>query len=183
MSFFSKNDSQEKSKAYEKTSEKTSPAIKQRTSGMSKKFYEGDIIFLQGDPIIDLFIIAKGEVQLYKKGGSGRIVPVGLLKQQEFLGVSDLFTTKICSITARALTDVELISVYGDDVEKIVNQLPDWVQKLTSTLSERLNSSKEILSEQGISDERLHSLKEFSNEEEVKIRKVIDEYIKNKKNN
>ncbi|MBF0359738.1 MAG: Crp/Fnr family transcriptional regulator [Oligoflexia bacterium] len=172
MSFFSKNK--------DNKDNKDSIAERPRTLETSKRFSEGEIIFAQGDQINDLYIINKGEIQLYCKGNRGRITPVGVLKRQEFLGIPDLFTSGKSSFTAKTLTDVELVPVAGDDIKKIVAQLPEWVQKLILTLSERLDSAKDILSEHEIFDKRLYFNENFNSEDEVKIKKSIEQYSKEK---
>jgi CRP-like cAMP-binding protein len=93
-----------------------------------------DVIFKEGDPGKDLFVIVSGTVQVTTKGKKG-VVELAHLTRGAFLGEVGILTEQPRTATVVALSDVEMIKLPGEKVREIMNKYPR-VKKLMQTVME-----------------------------------------------
>lgn len=105
-----------------------------------KKFKEGEIIFNEGEPAREMFIIKKGKVKIFKKIGDIEKT-LAILSDGEFFGEMALIENKPRSASALALTDCELISITGDMLDTMMKRNPEIGIKMVKKLSERLRET------------------------------------------
>ena len=89
-----------------------------------KSFSPKEIIFEQGDEASTAFLIADGEVEIYRKKGQGE-VGVASLSRGDIFGEMSLIDGKPRAASARAVGDVELIIVRPSDLKKRLGQLSE----------------------------------------------------------
>jgi CRP-like cAMP-binding protein len=98
----------------------------------------GDVIFKEGDPETDLFIVQDGRVELLRAEAAG---PVGIAAEGDLVGEWSFFEQKPSDVTARALTDVTLIQLDRAAFERVTGEAPEtavrMLQKLVRALHER----------------------------------------------
>src|SRR5688572_8648630 len=102
----------------------------------------GDVIFREGDPETDVFIVQDGRVELVRGDGPVR---VGIAGEGDLFGEWSFFEQQPRDVTARALTDVTLIRLDRPAFERITGEAPEvavrMLQKLARALHERRGPS------------------------------------------
>lgn len=91
-----------------------------------KKYAAGEVVFNQGEPGGNLYLIEKGHVQIsiLIKGLINEFEKIAVLKEGNFLGALSLFDNKEHSAKATALTDTKVLILTRDDFRNIVQQNP-----------------------------------------------------------
>jgi CRP-like cAMP-binding protein len=111
---------------------------------------KGDLLFEKGDDANHLYILKQGKVLLLEKTDKD-VFPVNVIEAGEFLGGEVLFKKEIqdlsYSYSAVALENIEYVRVDINDIYKILNKLPDWMNKLLCTLDRRMYDSLDSLVE------------------------------------
>lgn len=138
-------------------------------------FEKGEIIFLDGDNSHHLYIIKKGRVRVIKEN-QGRLIPITILNEKEFLGELSIFADHARTATAVALEDTELVPIEKNEIKLILKTLPPWINELMQTLSNRLNSLDELIREHKIIDEDLTEGNRFAPGEEHLLQVKIKEH-------
>lgn len=132
----------------------------------------GKIIYLQGDMAPCFYIINKGKVQLLKET-QGRLFPISVLGDKEFIGVHEAILQTPYQNTAMALTSTILLAIPKKDIQDFLKKSPQWVERIVSTLAERLKSSQEIVSDYQIRSDKFNDHRPFTDEEETKFKNLI----------
>ncbi|MEQ8666130.1 MAG: cyclic nucleotide-binding domain-containing protein [Rhodospirillales bacterium] len=84
-----------------------------------------EIIFEQGDEANVAYLIADGEVEIYRKSGRGE-VGVASLSRGDIFGEMSLIDGKPRAASARAVSEVELIVVRPSDLKKRLAGLSEY---------------------------------------------------------
>jgi len=113
----------------------------------SRKVPEGTLLFKGGDPPDSLYLIRRGEVEIFTRNRQGRRVILGTLKSGNFFGEIGPVFKKPRTASAKTIKPSELFELTQEDLEACLLQFP----KLQSTLKEislkRLARIKDILSQ------------------------------------
>jgi CRP-like cAMP-binding protein len=140
-----------------------------------KKFGKWNVIFSEGDPSDDLFIIKRGLVRIATIGKGGVLKTLGFRKEKEFLGEhSMLIGDGKRHLIAIAEEETEIIKVPYGDLKKILGKCPPWVNSLFKTLVMRSKYLHNLMIEHHIEDEEI--IRPLNREDEGKIRKIITDY-------
>jgi CRP-like cAMP-binding protein len=98
----------------------------------------GEVIFNEGDPETDLFIVQDGRVELLRAGARAS---VGIAAEGDLVGEWSFFEQQPSDVTARALTDFTLIRLDRAAFERVTGEAPEtavrMLQKLVRALHER----------------------------------------------
>ncbi|MCS7182077.1 MAG: cyclic nucleotide-binding domain-containing protein [Thermoanaerobaculum sp.] len=109
-----------------------------------ERFPEGSIIFREGDPGYDMFIIFSGTVRIYRTVG-GAEEELAKLKKGDFFGeMAVLEDYPQRSATAQALSEVEVLRLGRADLEAFLTN-PKAALGLLERLSARLRETTERL--------------------------------------
>jgi len=87
-----------------------------------KKFYPGDVIFQQGKEGDTAYLIAEGEVEIYRTSGRGEL-GVASLSRGEIFGEMSLIDGHPRAASARAVGEVEVVLITPKDLEKRLKAL------------------------------------------------------------
>ena len=109
-----------------------------------KSYRAEEVIFTEGDTPYAIYIIKRGQVSIRKKKGSS-YVEVGRLYQNEVLGEMAFFDRKNRSATAVAASEVELLEIRFDGLEKVYSTLPDYLRSIIAAIVERLRKANETV--------------------------------------
>lgn len=143
-------------------------------------FEPGQVIFAEGDRGDAMYIVDQGEVLLLKEE-SGRVVPVSMIKSGEFLGELSAFgSTPQRNASAVSVDQTFAYVIKSEDIKTVLKICPNWVKDVMDTLSDRLRSSTEIMTEHRIIDESLENLTGLNPEKLLMYRDMIDIFRKNK---
>lgn len=119
------------------------------TAGSQKKsgiiaLAPGEILFSEGDLAKSMYIIQKGQLRLFRPKGKG-FVEIAVLRSGEVLGEMAYFDpdSKTRSVSAAAITSVEIIEISFNALDKTMSALNPWFKTLINTLAERLRKTNE----------------------------------------
>ena len=111
-------------------------------SGIQVKFKEGDILFKEGDPGGDLYVILSGEVEVYRER-KGRRYALTRVKAGEILGAMTATNDKARTASVVAVGDVETTFIRRQILTKVLDELPKWAHVLINDLVKRVTSADE----------------------------------------
>lgn len=103
-----------------------------------RQFPKGEIIFSQGSPGSDLYIIRSGRVEISLNRG-GMVVVLTELDENAFFGELAWLTEQTRSATARALTPVVVYSISRSTFLDLYDRSPGVAGKLLRALAESLS--------------------------------------------
>lgn len=137
--------------------------------GMSatREFRPGQFLFREGDPSKCMFLIKKGTVAVRKMKGHNYI-ELGRVFANEVLGELSFFDRKPRSAAAVALTEVEVLVIDFDSLDKVYKNVPDYFKTIIASVAERLRKAndqvrrlqKNLIDESGVpTEEQLEEAK------------------------
>jgi CRP-like cAMP-binding protein len=143
-------------------------------------FEEGQVIFAERDRGDCIYIVDQGEVLLLKEEGS-RMAPVTIIKNGEFIGELSAFGgSPIRNASAVAIDQTFAYVIKTDDIQTVIKKCPAWVREIMQTLSDRLRTSTDVMTEHRIVDESLENFTGLNPEKLLMYRDKIDIFRKNK---
>lgn len=113
-------------------------------AGKNQILKPGQILFQEGDESNGMFIVRRGEIQVFLEKGDSEIA-LAKVGAGSMIGEMALFDKKPRSASARALDEVEVTVISNDDFKKILKQIPKWFVTLMATLSARLRETNRKL--------------------------------------
>lgn len=121
----------------------TGTATTAKKSGI-KTLAPGEILFNEGDNATSMYIVQKGQLRLFRPKGKG-FVEIAVLRTGEVLGEMAYFDpdSKTRSVSAAAITSVDIIEISFNALEKTMAGLNPWFKTLINTLAERLRKTNE----------------------------------------
>ncbi len=111
-----------------------------------KLFSRGTVLFHEGDPGHEMFIIQKGKVQVKKKVGPSEKV-LAELSDGEFFGEMALLLGMDRSATVEVVEDSKILVVGPDTFESLLKSSPEIALKMLKKMAQRLRASDEKLEE------------------------------------
>jgi CRP/FNR family cyclic AMP-dependent transcriptional regulator len=113
---------------------------------------KGHILFHEGESSKDLFVIQTGIVKIYKES-EGNQLPIALVHAGQFVGELSFFDGKPRSASAEAATDIKVIRLEPDQLEKELRKLPSWLMVLIRSIADRVRAADELIKRNKIVDE------------------------------
>ncbi|MFW7379761.1 MAG: Crp/Fnr family transcriptional regulator [Oligoflexus sp.] len=113
-------------------------------AGNNKILKPGHILFREGDKSDGMYVIRRGNVQVYLDKG-GNEIPLAKMIAGSMIGEMALFDNKPRSASARAVDTVEVTHISNEDFNKILKQIPKWFVTLMANLSGRLRDTNNKL--------------------------------------
>jgi CRP/FNR family cyclic AMP-dependent transcriptional regulator len=107
----------------------------------------GEILFRQGDPATELFVVLDGRIAIATQAGDGREAVVAVLERGGLFGELAVFDDAPRSADARALTDVIVAAVPYAAVRTALKEQPDLLWVMVRLLAERLRATDETLAD------------------------------------
>jgi CRP/FNR family transcriptional regulator len=107
---------------------------------VTETYERGKTIFFPGDPAERMYFLMKGAVKLSRVYETGEEITVALLRENSVFGVLSLLTQQRSDrfYHAVAFTQVELLSVPTEMVEKAMQEDPELPMTLLQGLSSRI---------------------------------------------
>lgn len=106
-------------------------------SGGPRRLRAGTRLMKQGEPVSSIGLIERGQVELYRRDGKRRIV-LQVLRAGDVLGDIPLFCRVAPPFGARALTDVDVIQVGAEELDRQLVADPEMCRRLIFSLASRL---------------------------------------------
>ncbi len=99
-----------------------------------RHYAKGQIIFHQGDPSGDLFIISQGKVRVFRVTPTGNETFINILTRFDMLGEFSAVDGSIHSATAKAIESCELLAMPGARFRDYVERMPKLAKGLIRQL-------------------------------------------------
>jgi len=104
---------------------------------MNRSFKKDQIVFCEGEPGEELFIIQKGSVKIIKITDNNEIL-LAVLKTGDIFGEMALLESKPRAAGAVAYEDCQLMAVNRENFQQMIKTQPQLIARLTTLLSERI---------------------------------------------
>ena len=104
---------------------------------MTRSYAKESIIFCEGEPGDELFIIQKGSVKIIKITENNEIL-LAVLKAGDIFGEMALLESKPRAAGAVAYEDCQLMAVNRDNFQQMIKTQPQIIARLTTLLAERI---------------------------------------------
>src|SRR4051812_33642013 len=111
---------------------------------VQKYFRPGQYLFREGEPSQCMYLIKKGAVAIPKMKGAA-YVELGRLYSNEVLGELSFFDRLPRSVAAVALTEVEVLEIKFDQLEKIFVNVPDYLKTIMASVADRLRKANDMI--------------------------------------
>ncbi len=113
-------------------------------AGANQVYKTGQVIFNQGDAADGMYLVRKGELQVFLKK-DGNEVHLASITTGGMIGEMAFFDQKPRSASVKAASDSEVTKITAEDFGKLMKQIPKWFVSLMSSLSTRLRDTNERL--------------------------------------
>jgi hypothetical protein len=102
----------------------------------SHVFTDGDVIFRQGDEGDRMYLVESGRVNLMRTDGSGRRRKLGTVDAGGYFGELALLSDKPRAATAECAGDVELFSIAGRDLKRLLAESAPALRSVVGSVAE-----------------------------------------------
>jgi len=118
-----------------------------RKQTTARQLAKGDLLFSQGDPAHELFVVSGGRIAIATRSSDGRESMVAVFEAGALFGELGLFDDEPRSADARALTDSEVLALAYDDVRTVLQARPEFLWVIVRLLARRLRATDEALAD------------------------------------
>jgi len=112
-----------------------------------RNYDRGALLFRQGDPATELFVVVDGRIAIATQAGDGREAMVAVLEQGGLFGELALFDDAPRSADGRALTDSTVAALGYEAVRQALRARPELLWVMVRLLAERLRATDETLAD------------------------------------
>ncbi|MBC7370969.1 MAG: Crp/Fnr family transcriptional regulator [Bdellovibrionaceae bacterium] len=110
-----------------------------------RRLQAGEVLFKEGDDSHAVYIVKNGSLKAYSDTVSGGRITLGDIAAGEFVGEMGHFNHEARSATVEAVTEVDLVEIPMESLEKVIFSKPSWAKALVKTLSQRLKRANKVL--------------------------------------
>lgn len=111
-----------------------------------RHYRAGELVFRQGDRGFTMYIVLKGQVNIYLPASPDNL-PLQTIYPGEYFGELALFDNEPRSASALAMTPLTLLELTQDGLIAFIEKRPHIALTLLSTLANRLRATNALLSE------------------------------------
>ena len=111
---------------------------------LRKKFSKGEVVFHEGNPGGDAYIISLGSIEILENTASGQKV-LGILGENEIFGEMGLIDGQPRSATARAREDSVVYVLTPKTFDNMVQENPEALLPILKILINRLRETMKFL--------------------------------------
>lgn len=123
-----------------------------RASLVARDVTKGDVIFSEGQPGDQMYVIVEGKVKLGQTSADGRESLLGVLGPGEMFGELSLFDPGLRTSTATALTDSIVLALGNDQLRPWLSGRPEVAAALLQALARRIRRTNEAMADLVFSD-------------------------------
>lgn len=139
------------SKARERLMSLDKPFELPKVDSTNRMYNTGEILFLEGEPGHELFILQAGRVKIVRMVG-GQEVLLNIMKVGDIFGEMALIDNQPRSASAIALDQVDVLAISKKNFESMVRTQPQLMSRIITILSERIWNAYKQLANAQISD-------------------------------
>ena len=119
------------------------PSTQQQTA-IERSFKKGQNLFQEGNPSTCLYIIKQGIVAVRKSKGQG-FIELAKIHTSEVIGELAFFDRQPRSASAVATTDVQVLEISYESLNKIYQYVPDYLKTIINCVAGRLREADEMI--------------------------------------
>jgi len=123
-----------------------------RASLVAQDLAKGEVIFSEGQPGDQMYVIVEGKVKLGQTSSDGRESLLGVLAPGEMFGELSLFDPGLRTSTATALTDSIVLALGNDQLRPWLSGRPEVAAALLQALARRIRRTNEAMADLVFSD-------------------------------
>lgn len=116
-------------------------------AGASRHLERGDLLFRQGEPADELFVVVSGRIAIATRSIDGRESMVALMEPGDLFGEMSLFDGRGRSADARGLEPSEVLAIPFAPVKAALDEQPDALWHVVELLAGRLRTTDEALAD------------------------------------
>lgn len=113
-----------------------------------RAYAANEIIFVQGDPVIALYIIQEGEVKIIKNSDTGIKYELAQFSRGDFFGELALLDNDVRSATAIASKDSKIAVIFKPDLDYFISKNPKKGVEILSGIAKIISTRLRILDEE-----------------------------------
>jgi small-conductance mechanosensitive channel len=114
--------------------------------GIALQYYgKGETILIENEINDCLFIVIEGRVEQFAQHINGETVSISKLHKGDFFGENALLGAKPNPVTVKALTDLQAIIIYPNEVTEMLQENPQLAIQLDEVLETRQNVRRRLL--------------------------------------
>ena len=118
-----------------------------RSHATIRRVHRGDVLFNEGDPADELFIVVEGRIAIGTRSPDGRESLVALMEAGDLFGEMPLFDEGGRSADARALTTTSLVCVPYEPIRGLYHRQPELIWHVVELLVRRLRTMDAALAD------------------------------------
>jgi CRP/FNR family cyclic AMP-dependent transcriptional regulator len=118
-----------------------------RAQAQSRSYARNEVLFHQGDPASELFVVDRGRVAIAQRSGDGRESVAAVLDAGALFGELGLFDDSPRSADARALIDTTVVVLGYEPVRALLRERPELLWVIVRMLVGRLRATDEALAD------------------------------------
>jgi CRP/FNR family transcriptional regulator, cyclic AMP receptor protein len=123
-----------------------------RSSLVERNVFKGTVLFSEGEPGDQMFVIVDGKVKLGQTSTDGRESLLAILGPSEMFGELSLFDPGPRTSTATALTDATVVALGHEQLRPWLTGRPEVAAALLQALARRLRRTNEAMADLVFSD-------------------------------
>jgi CRP-like cAMP-binding protein len=108
-------------------------------ANLGKQYRDGEVIFRQGDTGECMFVIQKGEVEVFVDS-DGKELTLRTMGANEFFGEMALFEKETRSATARAVGPAHVLTIDKKNFLAGIHEDPSLAFRIVKTMSNRIRN-------------------------------------------
>ena len=110
-----------------------------------QEFAAGALVLEEGQPGDSLYLIKKGEAEVFTRDVQGEILPLACLREGDFFGEISLITGRPRTASVKARQALELLRLQKEDFNEILKTHPEILTILEESLRYRLGNKLKAL--------------------------------------
>ena len=104
----------------------------------TRRYYEGEYLFLQGDPASGVHCIQKGRVKLLYQAPGGHTHILDIAGPGHVLGLETVFAEERYPVSAEVMEESLICHLPAGLVQRLARQVPEFLLEVTRTLARAL---------------------------------------------
>jgi CRP-like cAMP-binding protein len=117
-----------------------------------RKFEKGQILFREGDNATAFYVVASGQVKVFKESVDGRELIIKIMRPGDLVGEAAALAGFPYPATAQALDDAAAVEVPRREFAALIKDEPGLALNIIAALSVRLNQISAILEKLTLKD-------------------------------
>lgn len=113
--------------------------------GVKKQFPLDTIIFEEGDPSDNMYIVVSGKIEIFKTVIQKAVHVLHVVEKNEYFGEMSLITGEKRSASAKSVDNTEVIQIDKEGLNKLLTNEPEFGLNLMGQMAERLQKTTENL--------------------------------------